>query len=116
MFDFIARMLLYSVAVLITAYILPGIQVDSFLTAIFVAIVLAFLNAFVKPLLVILTIPVTVFTLGLFLMVINAFLIIIAGSLITGFTVDGFWWALLFSLILSFFTTLFRANTRSEFF
>lgn len=77
---------------------------------------LAFLNTIVKPILTILTIPITVFTLGFFLLAINAFIIIFAGKLVSGFHVDGFWWALLFSLILSVFTgilnTLFGVNDK----
>jgi putative membrane protein len=69
-----------------------------------VAIVLAFLNAIVKPALTVLTIPITVFTLGFFLLAINAFIIIFAEKLVSGFHVDGFWWALIFSLILSLCT------------
>lgn len=74
---------------------------DDYLSALMVAVVLAFLNTIVKPLLTILTIPITVVTLGLFLLAINAFIIIFAEKLVSGFHVSGFWWALLFSLILS---------------
>jgi putative membrane protein len=71
------------------------------MSALLVAVVLAFLNSIVKPVLTILTIPITIFTLGFFLLAINAFIIIFAEKLVTGFHVSGFWWALLFSLILS---------------
>lgn len=74
---------------------------DDYLSALMVAVVLAFLNTIVKPILTILTIPITVVTLGLFLLAINAFIIIFAEKLVSGFHVSGFWWALLFSLILS---------------
>ena len=93
-------------AVLFTAYLLPGISVDDFLTGIVIAALLALLNLTVKPVLIFLTIPITLITLGLFLLAINAFLVIIASSIIPGFTVDGFWWALLFSLILSLVNSL----------
>jgi putative membrane protein len=83
------------------AKILPGVTVDDYLSALMVAVVLAFLNTIVKPILTILTIPITVVTLGFFLLAINAFIIIFAEKLVSGFHVDGFWWALLFSLILS---------------
>jgi putative membrane protein len=83
------------------AKILPGVTVDDYLSALMVAVVLAFLNTIVKPILTILTIPITVVTLGFFLLAINAFIIIFAEKLVKGFQVDGFWWALLFSLILS---------------
>jgi putative membrane protein len=111
MFETIARLLLYSVAVLITAYILPGVDIGSFWIAIVVAAVLSLLNGFLKPVLIILTIPVTVFTLGLFLLVINALIVLLAAGIVPGFAVNGFWWALLFSIILSFFTILFGANS-----
>lgn len=106
---FILKILISSLAVLVTAYLLPGVEVANYLTAILVALVLAILNAVLKPILVILTIPITFVTLGLFLLVINAFIIYLADSLITGFEVDGFWWAIGFSLLLSIITSLFES-------
>jgi putative membrane protein len=88
-------------AIIFTAYILPGISVDDFLTGIVIAALLALLNLTIKPVLIFLTIPITLITLGLFLLVINAFLVVIAALIVPGFTVDNFWWALLFSVILS---------------
>jgi putative membrane protein len=103
----ILRILASAAIIMITSYILPGVHVDEFLTAILVAIVLALLNFFVKPLLIILTIPFTILTFGLFLLVINAMIILLADYLIgSRFEVDGFWWALLFSLIISLFNSL----------
>jgi len=104
---FIARILVSGLAVLITSYLLPGVHIHDFITALLVAVVLAILNTFIKPLLIILTLPITVFTLGLFLLVINAFLILLASRLVSGFQVDGFWWALLFSIILSLISSFF---------
>ncbi len=95
------KLLINTLAVFAGAYILPGVHVKNFTTAIIVAIVLAVLNAFLKPLLVILTIPVTILTLGLFLLVINAVIVILCSKLVPGFGVDGFWYALLFSLVIS---------------
>ena len=86
------------------SHISPGITIDSFPSALLVAIVLAFLNTIVKPVLTILTIPITVFTLGFFLLAINAIIILLAGKLVSDFHVEGFWHALLFSLILSAIT------------
>ncbi len=83
------------------ANFLPGVSVDGFGTSIVVVIVLGLLNIFVKPILNLVSIPVTIVTFGLFLFVINAVIILMCSSLITGFEVDGFWYALLFSLILS---------------
>src|SRR5690349_16098751 len=93
------NLLFSTLAVLITAYLLPHVNVDSFLSALIVAIVLGLLNITIKPLLIIFTIPVTILTLGLFLLVINAIIILIADELISGFSVDGFLWALIFSLV-----------------
>ncbi|MBD1396293.1 phage holin family protein [Pontibacter sp. JH31] len=97
----IVKILLTGVAVLLAAYILPGVQIAGFGSALILAVVLALLNAVVRPILVILTIPVTVITLGLFLLVINALIILLADFLVPGFQVDGFLWALIFSLVLS---------------
>lgn len=88
-------------AVFIASYVLPGVRVDSFLTAVIVAIILGVVNAFIKPLLVLLTLPVTILTLGLFIFVINAVLVLLVARVVPGFTVDGFWTALLFSFVLS---------------
>lgn len=104
---FILKLLLAAAAVLLSAYILPGVHVDSFLTALIVALVLAVFNAILKPILIILTIPITILTLGLFLLVINAIIILLTDFFIAGFVVDGFWWALIFSIILSIITYVF---------
>ncbi|HCX22440.1 MAG: hypothetical protein CMB80_18805 [Flammeovirgaceae bacterium] len=104
--NFLIRILLSALAVVIAAYILPGVGVDGFFAAIIIAVVIALLNFILKPILVILTIPLTVLTLGLFLLVINAIIILIADSIIPGFYVDGFWWALIFSLVMSLTNTL----------
>ena len=103
----IVRFLLNGLAVLLAAYLLPGVYVEHYGHALLVALVLAIANVVVKPILVVLTIPITVFTLGLFLLVINALIIILVDYLVPGFRVDGFWWALAFSLILSIFNSIF---------
>ena len=103
----ILRFLLSGLAVLITGYLLPGVYIEHFGYALLVAVVLSIVNVFVKPILVIFTIPITVLTLGLFLLVINALMIMLVDALTPGFKVDGFWWALAFSLILSLFNSLF---------
>ena len=102
----ILRILLSALAVVILSKILPNVSVDSYLTAIIVALVLSLLNFIVKPILVILTLPVTLITFGLFLLIINAIIILLADQLIAGFSVDGIWWALLFSLLLSFLQSI----------
>ena len=83
------------------AYLLPGVHIDGYVTALILALVLAVLNAIVRPVLVFLTIPVTILTLGLFLLVINALIILLADYLVAGFEVDGFFWALIFSLVIA---------------
>lgn len=103
----ILRFLLSGLAVLLASYLLPGVHVENFGYALLVALVLAIVNVFVKPLLVIFTIPITILTLGLFLLVINALMIMLVDAIIPSFTVDGFWWALAFSLILSLINGIF---------
>ncbi len=101
------RLLVNTLSVFFTAWILgDAVQLDGITTAIGVAIVLAILNVFLKPLLIFFTLPATIFTFGLFLFVINAVVIMIADSLLSGFSVANFWWALLFSLVLSFISSL----------
>lgn len=98
------KILLTALAVVILAEVLPGIDVaNNYLTAVIVAVVIALLNMFVRPLLIFFTLPATLVTLGLFLFVINAIIIILAGKLVDGFYVSGFWTALIFSILLSFF-------------
>jgi putative membrane protein len=107
---FFLRLLTSTLAILVVAYLMhPHVRVDDAVTAIVLAAVLALLNVFVKPLLVLFTLPISVVTLGLFLLVINALLIVLAARLVPGFQVDGFGWALLFSIILSLVTGVFNA-------
>ncbi len=102
--NFIARLLVSALAVFLVANFAPGVQVDNIMDAVLVAVVLAFLNTIVKPIFTLLTIPITIFTMGLFLLAINAFIILWAEKLVTGFHVKGFWYALLFSILLSIIT------------
>ena len=88
---------------------MPHVSIEDHFSAVLVALSLAFLNSIVKPVLTLLTIPITVFTFGFFLLAINAFIISIADRLVQGFSVDGFWWALLFSLILSVVTGILNS-------
>lgn len=97
----IINLLVNSFAVYITAYLLPGVTVTSFFDSVVVAVVLGIVNAIIKPILVILTLPITFVTLGLFYFVINALLILLVGKIVPGFTVDGFIPALFFSVVLS---------------
>ncbi len=95
------RILVTSLLVMIISYLMKGVVVDEFSTALTVAIVLGLLNFFVKPILILFTLPVTIFTLGLFLLVINAIIIMFCDHFIDGFSVSSFWTALFFSVILS---------------
>lgn len=103
------QILLTGIIVLMLSNILPGVYVSDLFTAIVVAAVLSLLNIFIKPILVIFTLPVTILTFGLFLLVVNAVIILIANWLIDAFQVDGFWWALLFSILLSFLQSIIFA-------
>lgn len=103
--NFIIRLLISGAIAYLLSKILSGVHIDTIGTAIIFALVLAFLNAIVKPTLVVLTLPVTVITVGLFLFVINALIILLADKLMGGIKIDGFWWALLFSIILSIFSS-----------
>ena len=98
---FILKVLLTAAAVLLIGNFLSGVHVDSYSIAILVALVLGFLFAFLKPIIVVLTLPITVITLGLFLLVINTVIIILADKIVSGFSVDGFWTAMLFGILLS---------------
>ncbi|OLY91037.1 putative membrane protein [Cnuella takakiae] len=112
---FIFNILATAAAALVAAYLLPGVSISSVPTAIIVALVLALLNTFVKPILIMLTIPVTLVTLGLFLLVINILIIKWTASLVSGFQVDGWLAALLFSLIVSVVNSVFHGLAkRSE--
>lgn len=110
----ILRLLLNAIAVVILSYILPGVGVDSMMTAIIVAVVLSVLNFLVKPILVILTLPITILTLGLFLLVINAIIILFAANLIEGFQVVSFWWAIIFSLLLSILQAILHSVLKED--
>jgi putative membrane protein len=102
---FILRLIISAIVAFGLSYVLKGIHINEFTTALLLALVLAILNAIIKPILVILTLPITIITFGLFLFVINAVIILLASDFVKGFAVDGFWWALLFSFLLSIITS-----------
>ena len=110
----ILKILLTAIAVFALSNLLSGIEVENYNTAIIVAIVLGLLRTFVKPILVVLTIPITVITLGLFLFIINAILIRMAGYFVDGFTVNGMFTAILFSILLSFFQSVLYSFLKEE--
>ena len=110
----IIRLLLNAVAVIFLAKVLNGVDVDSYLTAVIVAVVLSILNLLVKPILIILTLPITILTLGLFLLVINALIILLADKLIDGFSVTSIWVAILFSILLSILQSLLHSFLKED--
>jgi putative membrane protein len=113
---FILKTLVSALAVFFSAYILNGVYLDGFPTAILVALLIGFLNAFLRPILIILTIPITFVTFGLFLLVINAAIILLADYTLPGFSVNSFLTAVLFSIIVSIITWILEtlANPKSE--
>lgn len=96
----IINILISGLAVFITAYILPGVKVNSFFTALIIAVVLGVVNTFVKPILLIFTLPLNILTLGLFTFILNGLLILLTTRIVPGFTVSNIWWAILFSLVM----------------
>lgn len=99
-----------TISILIAAYILPGITLKDFTTAFIVALVLGVLNLFIKPILFLLTLPLTILTFGLFTFVLNAFMIILASALLSpNFHVANFFWALLFSLVISIVNSILKS-------
>lgn len=108
------KILVSSLAVFFSAYILPGVELAGYPSAIVVAIVLGAFNAFLRPVLILLTIPVTVLSFGLFLLVINAFIILLTDQLLEGFAVKGFWTALLFSIIVTVVTSILESIAKPD--
>ena len=106
---FFTKTVASALAILFVAYFMKGVTVDNTITALLVAVVLGLLNNFVKPILVVLTIPFTVFTLGLFLIVINVFIIYTVSELVPGFHVSGFFTAFIFGMLVSFFTSIIES-------
>ena len=101
--------LINAIAVFLTAYLLPGIHLYNFGTAILVAIVLGAVNGFIRPLLFILTLPINILTLGLFTFVIMGLMVLLTSAIVPGFTVDGFWWAVAFAVVLSIINSVLQS-------
>lgn len=104
--------IILSLAVGLTGWLLPGVVVQNAWAAVIAALVIGIINALIRPLLLALTLPVNVLTLGLFTFVINALLILLAASIVDGFSVDNFWWALLFSLIVSIVASILESMVK----
>jgi putative membrane protein len=105
----IVELILKSLILLLTTYIVPGFKIDSYLTALMVAVVLAILNVLLKPILILFTLPATILTLGLFLFVINAVLLVIASSLIRGFHIDSFFTAIIAAIVITLLSTIINS-------
>jgi putative membrane protein len=108
--NFVVRLFVNALIVFGLAWALPGITIESFWSAMIVALVLSLLNTFIQPLLILLTIPVTILTLGLFIFVINALIVLLADAIVGGFDVEGFWWALLFSILMAALNSAFKRS------
>lgn len=102
----VSKILVAALALLLTAYLVPGIEVDNVYIAIIAAFILGVLNLVARPILIILTLPITIVTLGLFIFVINALIFLFVASFVQGFTVDGFWTALVGSLLVSVMSSI----------
>ncbi len=99
--NILVRLLLSTLSVIIASYILPGVRVSNFLTAVVVAVVLGIANAIIKPILILLMLPINLLMLGLFTLVINGLIVMLVTVVVSGFHVDNIWWAILFSIVLS---------------
>lgn len=102
--------LIVTLAIMVSAYILPGVKIAGFVPALAAAVVLGLLNLVLKPILVFLTLPINILTLGLFTLVINAAIIMLATKIVPGFTVQNWWWAILFGIVLGLVNSLFGKN------
>ncbi len=101
---FFLQWLCFALGIVFVSWVIPGIEVDSFLAAMFVAVIIGLINVFIKPLVMLLTLPINVVTLGLFTLVINALLLMLAGAISPGFEVEGFWSAFFGSIVLALFS------------
>lgn len=108
------KILLTALAVFFLAAVLPGVAVENYISAITVALVFGLLNIFVRPIIVILTLPATIFSLGLFLFIINAVIILLADKFVDGFMVAGFYDALVFSILLSILRSFLISLIKEE--
>ncbi|RRJ89915.1 phage holin family protein [Paenimyroides tangerinum] len=104
--NFIIRLIVSSILVMLTEVIVPGVSIESWSSALWVVVALSVLNAIVKPILQIFSFPITILTLGLFTLVINAIIVLLAEYFVSGFVVNGFFSALLFSIVLSVLQTI----------
>lgn len=106
--------LISTLAIMISAYLLPGVHIAGFLTAFILAVVLGAINGFLRPLLVLLTLPITVVTFGLFFLVLNTLLIMLAAAIVPGVVLDSFWWALAFGIVLALVNAVLHGTVRNQ--
>ncbi len=112
--NLLIRILITAVLVVIIAHFMPGVVVANFTTSLIVAVVLGLLNIFIKPILILFTLPITIVTFGLFLLVINAIIIMLCTKIVGGFHVDSFWTAVFFSIILSISQSILFKNPKDK--
>jgi len=110
--NIIIKWLINTVAVTIAAFLIPGVKLTGLGAALLAAVVLGLVNAVIKPIFIILTLPINILTLGLFTLVINALMVLLVGKLVPGFEIFGFWWAMLFSIILTTVSAILNAMTK----
>ena len=109
----IIRWALFALAVMLIGWLLPGIEVNGFLSALLITFVIALINIFIRPLVNFISLPINFLTLGLFSFVINALLFMLAGYFVPGVEIDGFWWALAGSLAFSVLAGLIDSVTNN---
>ena len=112
--NLLLRMLITAILVLVIAHFMPGVVVDSFMTSVIVAVVLGLLNIFIKPILILFTLPITIVTFGLFLLVINALIIMLCTKIVGGFHVESFWTAVFFSILLSISQSILFQSSKNK--
>ena len=109
--NFIVRLLINAaVAYGLSLILEPHVRIDTYLTALIFVMALGLLNAIVKPILIVLTLPITIITLGIFLIILNVLMVVLAGKWVNGIYIDGFWWALVFGVLLSFISSFISGS------
>jgi len=111
---FVIHLLVIAAALWVTAYIIPGVTVSSWQTLAIAALILGFINAVIRPILTLLTLPITIVTLGLFYLLVNGFTFFLASKVVPGFEVAGFWWAVLGALVMSVISSFVGAFAKDD--
>ena len=113
-YNFVTKTIVMTLAIIIASYLMSGVHVDNVFVAILAAIVISLLNNFIRPILIVLTLPFTLVSMGLFLLVINAIIILLASRIVPHFGVDGFWTAMGFSLLITILNYLLDIPTKMK--